>query len=85
MLKEKNTKEQRETKRDFVNCRRTKIEREIENVPKERSKAPSVEIMNPLKQMKNRDRKRDKFQGSHHRHAIGTVTGEGLVYFFKIT
>ena len=29
MLKEKNTKEQRKTKRDFVNCRRTKIEREI--------------------------------------------------------
>ena len=85
MLKEKNTKEQRETKRDFVNCRRTKIEREIENVPKERSKAPSVEIMNPLKQMKNRDQQRDKFQGSHHHHAIGTVTGEGLLYFFKIT
>ncbi|XP_065635955.1 uncharacterized protein LOC112029357 isoform X2 [Quercus suber] len=33
--------------------------------------------MNPLKQMKNRDRQRDKFQGSHHRHSIGTVSGEG--------
>ncbi|KAF3968991.1 hypothetical protein CMV_007184 [Castanea mollissima] len=25
--------------------------------------------------MKNRDLQRDKFQGSHHRHAIGIVTG----------
>ncbi|KAL0011075.1 hypothetical protein SO802_006183 [Lithocarpus litseifolius] len=74
-LKRKNTKEERETKRDTVNCRRTEIEREIKNVTKERSKAPSIEMMNPLQQMKNRDRQRDKFQGSHHRHAIGTVTG----------
>ena len=80
--KRKNIKEQRETKRDFVHCRRTEIEREIENVTKERSKAPSVEIMNLLKHMKNRDRQRDKFQGSHHRHAIGTVTGEGFLYSF---
>ena len=40
-------------KRDFINCRITEIEREIENITKERSKAPSVEIMNPLKLMKN--------------------------------
>ena len=76
--KRKNTKDQRDTKRDFVNCRKT----EIENVTKERSKAFSVEIMNLLKQMKNRDRQRDKFQGSHHCHAAKTIVGEGFLYSF---
>ena len=40
-------------KRDFINCRITEIEQEIGNITKERLKAPSVEIMNPLKLMKN--------------------------------
>ena len=55
MLKEKKHKRIERYKERFVNCKRTKIEREIKNITKERSKAPSVKIMNPLKQMKNKD------------------------------
>ena len=32
--------------------------------------------------MKNRDRQRDKFQGSHHCHAAKSITGEGFLYSF---
>ena len=78
MLKEKKHKRSERYKERFCKLQKT----EIENVTKERSKASSVEIMNLLKQMKNRDRQRDKFQGSHHCHAAKSITGEGFLYSF---